>query len=78
MAAGAALNGRLSGPDAADFDLYLQRRATDGTTWSNVASSTSGGSTEAINATGSSAYRYRWRVYSYEGSGAYTFCSRPK
>ncbi|WP_439638648.1 S8 family peptidase [Nevskia sp.] len=78
VAAGAALNGRLSGPDAADFDLYLQRRATDGTTWANVASSTSGGSTEAINATGSSAYRYRWRVYSYEGSGAYTFCSRPK
>jgi aqualysin 1 len=54
----------------ADFDLYLQKRSTSGT-WSNVAQSLGATSSESINYNGT-AGTYRWRVYSYSGSGSYT------
>ena len=54
----------------ADFDLYLQKRNTSGT-WSNVASSLGTTSSESINYSGT-AGTYRWRVYSYSGSGTFT------
>ncbi|RCK75921.1 MAG: Alkaline serine exoprotease A precursor [Ignavibacteriae bacterium] len=62
--------GCLIGPSNADFDLYLQK--WNGLTWANVASSTSSTSYENISYTGTSGY-YRWRIYSYSGSGSYEF-----
>jgi serine protease len=62
--------GWLQGPANADFDLYLQK--WNGFTWMTVAVSESVTSTEQIAYTGTIGY-YRWRVYSYSGSGTYTF-----
>ncbi len=62
---------RLTGPSSADFDLYLQRRS--GSSWSIVARSESSSSTESVDYNGS-ASTYRWRVYAYSGSGAYSLC----
>lgn len=77
-AAGTALGGILTGPTGTDFDLYLQRRLSGGTTWSNVASSLSATSSETISTTGTTGYNYRWRIYSYAGTGTFTFCGRPQ
>ena len=63
--------GTLAGAAGTDFDLYVQK--WNGSRWSNVGSSTSASSTESISYNGTSGY-YRWRIYSYSGSGAYTFC----
>ena len=52
-----------------DFDLYLQKLS--GSTWSNVASSLGTTSTESVSYNGT-AGTYRWRVYSYSGSGTFT------
>jgi serine protease len=62
--------GWLVGPVGTDFDLYLQR--WNGFWWVNVASSLSADSEEQIAYAGTSGY-YRWRVYSYSGSGSYSF-----
>ncbi|WP_020524865.1 S8 family peptidase [Catelliglobosispora koreensis] len=59
----------LCGPSGADFDLYLQR--WNGFSWVNVAVSDSPSNHEAINYSGIAGY-YRYRVYAYGGSGAYT------
>lgn len=58
-----------SGPD---FDLYLQR--WNGFSWATVASGTGSTSTENVSYNGSAAY-YRWRVYSYSGSGSFSLCT---
>ncbi|GLZ76094.1 hypothetical protein Afil01_09010 [Actinorhabdospora filicis] len=60
----------LSGPQTADFDLYLQRWT--GSAWATVASSAKTGSEESISWTGAPG-RYRYGVTSYSGSGAYWF-----
>jgi serine protease len=65
--------GKLTGPGTADFDLYLQKKS--GSTWSNVASGTGSTSTENVTYSGTSG-TYRWRVYSYSGSGSFTLCTR--
>jgi serine protease len=65
--------GRLTGPSTADFDLYLQRRS--GSSWQTVARGETSTSTESVDYSGS-ASTYRWRVYSYRGSGAYRLCVR--
>ena len=62
--------GWLQGPANADFDLYLQK--WNGFWWVTVAVSESATSTEQIAYTGTIGY-YRWRVYSFSGSGPYTF-----
>ena len=62
--------GWLSGPANADFDLYLQK--WNGFFWTTVARSESVTSEEQIAYSGTQGY-YRWRVYSFSGSGAYTF-----
>jgi subtilisin family serine protease len=63
--------GCLRGPTSgADFDLYLYR--WNGFYWALVAASESADSSEDIAYTGSAGY-YLWRVYSYSGSGSYTF-----
>jgi serine protease len=62
--------GWLQGPAGTDFDLYLQK--WNGFFWATVAVSESSTSTEQIAYTGTSGY-YRWRVYSFNGSGGYTF-----
>jgi len=62
--------GWLEGPSSADFDLYLWK--WNGSSWSTVASSLSGSSSESITYNGSSGY-YVWRIYSYSGSGSYDF-----
>ncbi len=62
--------GWLRGPTSADFDLYLQK--WNGFSWSIVARSESVTSEEQITYTGTAGY-YRWRIYSYSGSGNYTF-----
>jgi Zn-dependent metalloprotease len=64
--------GKLTGPaSGADFDLYLQKLS--GTTWTQVAASESATANENISYAGT-AGTYRWRVYSYSGSGSYTLC----
>jgi hypothetical protein len=63
----------LSGPSGTDFDLYLQK--WNGSSWAQVASSLGATSTESINYSGT-AGSYRWRVYSYSGSGTYTICTK--
>lgn len=63
----------LSGPSGTDFDLYLQK--WNGSSWAQVASSLGSTSTESINYSGTSG-TYRWRVYSYSGSGSYTICTK--
>lgn len=62
--------GCLDGPTGADFDLYLQRRSSSGT-WSDVARSESSGADEQVTYT-ATAGTYRWRVYAYSGSGAWS------
>ena len=62
--------GWLEGPSGTDFDLYLWKWSGSG--WSTVAQSTSSDSEEEITYSGSSGY-YVWRIYSYSGSGSYTF-----
>jgi serine protease len=65
--------GKLTGPGTADFDLYLQKKS--GSSWSNVASGTGSTSTENVTYSGTSG-TYRWRVYSYSGSGSFTLCTK--
>jgi subtilisin family serine protease len=60
--------GNLTGTGT-DFDLYLQK--WNGSTWTNVATSLNSTSTESITYNGT-AGTYRWRVYSYMGSGNFT------
>jgi serine protease len=67
-------SGRLSGPSGADFDLYLQKKSTSGT-WSAVASSEGSTATESIDYS-AAAGTYRWRVYAYSGSGAFSLCTK--
>lgn len=62
--------GWLQGPAGTDFDLYLWK--WNGSSWSTVASSLSSSSTEQISYSGTSGY-YAWRIYSYSGSGSYSF-----
>jgi hypothetical protein len=62
--------GCLRGPSNADFDLALYR--WNGFSWSRVAVSQSVTSSEDITYIGTAGYYY-WRVYSYSGSGSYTF-----
>jgi len=65
--------GKLTGPaSGADFDLYLQKLS--GTTWSNVAQGISSTANENVTYSGT-AGTYRWRVYSYSGSGSFTLCT---
>lgn len=62
--------GWLQGPSGTDFDLYLQR--WNGANWVTVARAESTGSNESISYNGTAGY-YRWRIYSYRGSGTYHF-----
>jgi aqualysin 1 len=62
--------GCLRGPGNADFDLYLYK--WNGFNWSVVAASESPTSSEDITYVGTAGY-YLWEVYSYSGSGSYTF-----
>jgi subtilisin family serine protease len=62
--------GWLSGPAGADFDLYLYR--WNGWYWALVAYSESASASEQISYYGGAGY-YVWKVYSYSGSGPYTF-----
>lgn len=67
-----AHTGKLTGPSSADFDLYLQK--WNGSSWSIVARGESSTSTENVSYNGTSG-SYRWRVYSYSGSGSFTLCT---
>ena len=64
--------GNLTGPSGTDFDLYLQK--WNGSAWAVAARSEGTTSTESINYNGTAGY-YRWRVYSYSGSGSYSLCT---
>lgn len=65
--------GKLTGPaSGADFDLYLQKLS--GTTWTSVAAGESATANENVSYNGTSG-TYRWRVYSYSGSGSFTLCT---
>lgn len=59
----------LDGPSGVDFDLYLQK--WNGFGWSTVASALSPYPDETLTYSGTAGY-YRYRVYSYSGSGSYT------
>ena len=62
--------GCLTGPASSDFDLALYRWS--GSSWVRVAISQGVTSTESITYNGTAGYYY-WRVYSYSGTGSYTF-----
>ncbi|HEX7809697.1 MAG TPA: M4 family metallopeptidase [Thermoanaerobaculia bacterium] len=64
--------GALVGPAGTDFDLYLQKLS--GSTWTNVKAGETSTSTENVSYAGT-AGTYRWRVYSYSGSGSFTLCT---
>ncbi|USQ80143.1 S8 family peptidase [Ornithinimicrobium faecis] len=65
-----AHQGCLTGPDNADFDLFLQK--WNGSSWVTVAQGITAGSSEEVSYSGS-AGSYSWVVESYSGSGSYTF-----
>jgi len=67
-----AHTGSLTGPSGTDFDLYLQK--WNGSSWAIVARSEGTTSTESISYNGTAGY-YRWRIYSYSGSGSFTLCA---
>jgi aqualysin 1 len=60
--------GVLSGPAGVDFDLYLQK--LNGSTWTTVASGLGSTASETVTYNGTPGM-YRWRVYSYRGSGTF-------
>ena len=64
--------GCLTGPSGADFDLYLYK--WNGSSWSIVARGETASSYETVTYSGTAGYYY-WEVYSYSGSGSYTFSS---
>jgi vibriolysin len=65
--------GVLTGPaSGADFDLYLQKLS--GTTWVAVAAGESASANENVSFNGTSG-SYRWRVFSFSGSGSFTLCT---
>ncbi|HEX7189848.1 MAG TPA: S8 family peptidase [Actinomycetes bacterium] len=64
--------GCLTGPSGADFDLYLYK--WNGSSWSIVARGETASSSETVTYSGTAGYYY-WEVYSYSGSGSYTFSS---
>lgn len=66
-----SLTGTLYGASGTDYDLYLQKYSKS--KWSSVASGTTSTSTESVTYNASSG-TYRWVVYSYSGSGSYSFC----
>jgi aqualysin 1 len=55
-----------------DFDLYLQK--WNGSSWAVVAQSLGTTSSESVSYSGT-AGSYRWRVYSYSGSGTWTLAT---
>lgn len=63
------IKGCLTGPSGSDLDLYLQKLS--GSTWTDVAAAETASSSETITYT-AGAGTYRWDVYAYSGSGAYT------
>jgi Zn-dependent metalloprotease len=67
-----AHTGKLTGPTGTDFDLYLQKY--NGSSWANVGAGETSTSTESVSYNGTSG-QYRWRVYSYSGSGSFTLCT---
>ena len=69
-AASGTHRGWLQGPSGTDFDLYLLK--WNGSQWVTVAYAESSTSTEQIAYAGTAGY-YMWQVYSYSGSGSYTF-----
>lgn len=62
--------GCLRGPSGADFDLYLYK--WNGSSWSVVARGISSTANEDVTYSGTAGY-YLWEVYSYSGSGSYSF-----
>ncbi|HYJ80218.1 MAG TPA: S8 family serine peptidase, partial [Longimicrobiaceae bacterium] len=62
--------GKLTGPSGADFDLDLYR--WNGFSWTLVARSETATSIETITYSGTAGYYY-FRIWSYSGSGSYTF-----
>lgn len=66
--------GKLTGPaSGADFDLYLEKLSGT-STWTSVAAGESATANENVTYSGTSG-TYRWRVYSYSGSGSFTLCT---
>jgi len=62
--------GCLRAPSGTDFDLALYKYTSRG--WARVAVAESATSNEDISYSGTAGHYY-WRVYSYSGSGSYTF-----
>ena len=71
-AAAGTHRGCLDGPSGADFDLVLYRKNSTGG-WTSVARAEGTTADETITYTTSVAGTYRWRVFSYSGSGSFAF-----
>ncbi|GII82582.1 hypothetical protein Ssi03_05720 [Sphaerisporangium siamense] len=61
--------GCLDGPDAANFDLYLEKWS--GSAWGTVATAATIGGDETLTYSGTAGY-YRYRIVAGSGSGPYT------
>ncbi len=72
FAAARSMIGWLVGPTGTDYDLFLEQLNTATGAWSVVTKSDSSSNKEYINYA-ASAGTYRWRIFAYAGSGAYTF-----
>lgn len=70
MAGSGTIRGYVQGPALTDFDLFLDK--WNGSAWAQVASATTLSSSDSIVYSGT-AGSYRFRVYSYSGSGTYHF-----
>ena len=71
--AAGTIKGALTGPNNADFDLVLQQ--LNAGTWTTVADSQGYTSSENISYV-AKVGTYRWQVYSYGGTGAYTLVTQ--
>lgn len=71
------ISGHLEGTESQDFDLYLQSGSSSSGPWTDIpgAASTLYSSVEEVNYTGGAGW-YRWRAYSYSGSGSFSICYR--
>jgi hypothetical protein len=75
VSASGNFNGHLEGPESQDFDLFLQSSSSSTGPWTDVASSARLSAVEEINYSGGPGY-YRWRAYSYNGSGSFSLCTK--
>lgn len=70
------ITGKLSGPDSADFDLYLEKQS--GSYWYSVDRSTNLNSSQESVSYEASSGTYRWKIRAWDGSGDVKLVQTPR